>query len=133
MADPKALTALSAETRFSYSDNAVTVPELKLQLDETSINGKLSLPSLSPLAANFNVAVDRINLDRYLPPPSDAYTPLGTGAEDDGAGLERLDPVCLMDVDPAMARWKSEYNGRTYYFCAPGCKKAFEREPQAYI
>jgi cobaltochelatase CobN len=29
--------------------------------------------------------------DRYLPPPGDAYTPLGTGAEDDSAGLERLE------------------------------------------
>jgi cobaltochelatase CobN len=70
--------------------------------------------------------------ERYLPPPGDAYMPLGTGAEDDGAGLERLDPVCLMDVDPATARWQTEYNGRTYYFCAPACKKAFEREPHAY-
>jgi YHS domain-containing protein len=70
--------------------------------------------------------------DRYLPLAGETYTPLGTGAEDDGGGLERLDPVCLMDVDPATARWQTEYNGRTYYFCAPGCKKAFEREPQAY-
>ncbi len=71
--------------------------------------------------------------ERYLPPPGDAYVPLGMGAEDDGAGLERLDPVCLMDVDPATARWQAEYNGRTYSFCAPACKKPFEREPQAYV
>lgn len=71
--------------------------------------------------------------ERYLPPPEGAYEPLGTGAEDDGAGLERLDPVCLMDVDPATAKWKSEYNGRTYFFCAPSCKKAFERAPQEYV
>jgi YHS domain-containing protein len=71
--------------------------------------------------------------ERYLPPPEADYAPLGTGAEEDGGGLERLDPVCLMDVDPATARWKSEYQGRTYYFCAPGCKKAFEREPAAYL
>ncbi|MBV9789093.1 MAG: YHS domain-containing protein [Chloroflexi bacterium] len=37
-----------------------------------------------------------------------------------------------MDVDPATARWSSEYNGRTYYFCAPSCKKSFERDPAAY-
>ena len=71
--------------------------------------------------------------ERYLPPPEGELIALGSGAEDDGAGLERLDPVCLMDVDPATARWSSEYNGRTYYFCAPGCKKAFEREPTAYV
>ncbi|HEU4328009.1 MAG TPA: YHS domain-containing protein [Roseiflexaceae bacterium] len=71
--------------------------------------------------------------ERYLPPPEAGYAPLGAGAEDDGGGLERLDPVCLMDVDPATARWTAEYGGRTYYFCAPGCKKAFEREPEAYL
>jgi YHS domain-containing protein/(2Fe-2S) ferredoxin len=71
--------------------------------------------------------------ERYLPPPEADYAPLGTGAEADGGGLERLDPVCLMDVDPATARWSSEHGGRTYFFCAPGCKKAFDREPEAYI
>lgn len=70
--------------------------------------------------------------ERYLPPPEGSYISLGAGAEDDGAGLERLDPVCLMDVDPATAKWKSEYNERTYYFCAPSCKKAFERAPHEY-
>ncbi|HYF64881.1 MAG TPA: YHS domain-containing protein, partial [Herpetosiphonaceae bacterium] len=53
--------------------------------------------------------------------------------EGDAGGLERLDPVCLMDVDPATARFSLEYRGRTYYFCAPGCKKAFERDPAAYV
>ncbi len=71
---------------------------------------------------------------RYLPPPEGNDTRFNVVVEeDDGAGLERLDPVCLMDVDPATARWKSEYAGRTVYFCAPSCKKAFDRDPQAYL
>jgi YHS domain-containing protein len=43
------------------------------------------------------------------------------------------DPVCGMEVDPQTARHTSEYEGTTYYFCAPGCKKAFEAEPQKYL
>jgi YHS domain-containing protein len=71
---------------------------------------------------------------RYLPSPSDnAELALTLPQDDDGAGLERLDPVCLMDVDPATARWSSEYHGRSYYFCAPSCKKSFERDPAAYV
>lgn len=69
---------------------------------------------------------------RYLPPPSGVTLPLEVSADDD-AGLERLDPVCLMDVDPTTARWSTEFDGRTFYFCAPACKKAFERDPQAYL
>jgi YHS domain-containing protein len=43
------------------------------------------------------------------------------------------DPVCGMDVDEDKAPAKSEYQGRTYYFCAPGCKAAFERDPEKYV
>jgi YHS domain-containing protein len=43
------------------------------------------------------------------------------------------DPVCGMDVDPKTAAGQSEYQGQTYYFCAPGCKKAFDKEPEKYV
>jgi Cu+-exporting ATPase len=43
------------------------------------------------------------------------------------------DPVCGMDVNPAQAAGQSEYQGRTYYFCSPGCKRAFDKEPQKYV
>ena len=43
------------------------------------------------------------------------------------------DPVCDMDVDPKTAAGKSEYQGQTYYFCGPGCKKAFDKDPQKFV
>lgn len=43
------------------------------------------------------------------------------------------DPVCGMDVDPKTAAGQSEYQGQTYYFCAPGCKIAFDKEPEKYV
>jgi Cu+-exporting ATPase len=42
------------------------------------------------------------------------------------------DPVCGMMVDPETAPAKAEYKGKTYYFCAPGCRVAFERDPEKY-
>jgi len=44
-----------------------------------------------------------------------------------------IDPVCKMTVDERTARFKTEYKGKTYYFCAPGCKKAFEKNPEEYL
>ena len=38
-----------------------------------------------------------------------------------------------MDVDEKKAPAKSDYQGKTYYFCAPGCKKAFDANPQKYL
>jgi YHS domain-containing protein len=43
------------------------------------------------------------------------------------------DPVCGMEVEPARAAGTVEYQGETYYFCSPGCKAAFEREPEKYL
>lgn len=43
------------------------------------------------------------------------------------------DLVCGMDVDPKTAEWKSEYKGQVYYFCSPGCKRSFDKEPEKYI
>ncbi len=42
------------------------------------------------------------------------------------------DPVCGMEVDEKTAPAKSEYMGKTYYFCSPGCKKAFDENPSKY-
>lgn len=44
-----------------------------------------------------------------------------------------VDPVCKMQVDEESAAAKSEYKGQTYYFCAPGCKRAFEENPEKYL
>jgi YHS domain-containing protein len=43
------------------------------------------------------------------------------------------DPVCGMDVDESKAAATTEYKGQTYYFCAPGCKVAFEADPNKYL
>jgi YHS domain-containing protein len=50
-----------------------------------------------------------------------------------GEGVRVKDPVCDMDVDPKTAAASYEYKGQAYYFCAPGCKSAFEKDPEKYI
>ena len=53
------------------------------------------------------------------------------------------DPVCGMEVDEAKASahqstpgWpaagSSTYKGKTYYFCASQCEKAFDANPEQY-
>jgi YHS domain-containing protein len=43
------------------------------------------------------------------------------------------DPVCKMTIDENNAAGKSEYNGKTYYFCAMVCKTKFDANPSAYV
>ena len=44
-----------------------------------------------------------------------------------------LDPVCGMTVDVAKTKLTSDYKGKTIYFCAPGCKRAFDKAPERYL
>ncbi|MHB8926867.1 MAG: YHS domain-containing protein [Bacillota bacterium] len=43
------------------------------------------------------------------------------------------DPVCQMDVDEKTAKGQTVYKGQTYYFCSPGCKTAFDQDPERYL
>jgi YHS domain-containing protein len=43
------------------------------------------------------------------------------------------DPVCKMTIDESKAAGKSEYNGKTYFFCASGCKAKFDANPAVYV
>jgi len=48
------------------------------------------------------------------------------------AGPE-IDPVCQMQVDPAQAADRYDYNGHTYYFCCEGCRRKFQADPERYL
>lgn len=69
-----------------------------------------------------------------------ASAPAVVGASSSAAGRQTaaepdvaIDPVCKMAVEIATAAYTSRHNGRTYYFCATGCKAAFEANPAAYV
>lgn len=42
------------------------------------------------------------------------------------------DLVCGMDVSEE-TKFKTEYEGKTYYFCSLGCKEEFEGNLQKYV
>jgi Cu+-exporting ATPase len=42
------------------------------------------------------------------------------------------DPVCGMEVKPDEAAASYDYEGKTYYFCAEGCKEKFAEEPEKF-
>jgi xanthine dehydrogenase accessory factor len=44
-----------------------------------------------------------------------------------------IDLVCGMTVTADESGRPFEYDGTTYFFCCPGCRTAFEKEPERYI
>ena len=37
-----------------------------------------------------------------------------------------------MDLEESQAKASTEFEGRTYYFCADACREEFESSPQQY-
>jgi YHS domain-containing protein len=43
------------------------------------------------------------------------------------------DPVCGMAVNPLTSDIVATIDGKTYYFCAEGCRQSFEAAPHKYL
>lgn len=46
------------------------------------------------------------------------------------------DVVCGMQIDEEDAEAQglvSEYQGEEFFFCSPGCKQAFDQNPEKYV
>jgi xanthine dehydrogenase accessory factor len=48
------------------------------------------------------------------------------------ATTEAKDPICGMTVEIAAARHRSDWAGRSVYFCCLRCKELFDADPQRY-
>jgi AsmA protein len=66
--DPKVLAKLAASGEFAYGGNAARATKLDMQLDDSGLRGSLGVTNLDTKAMTFDLALDRINLDRYMSP-----------------------------------------------------------------
>jgi AsmA protein len=66
--DAGVLRRASAQLSFQGTPAALTVAPLNVRLDDTALQGELQVRDLTHPAATFKLAIDAIDLDRYLPP-----------------------------------------------------------------
>ncbi|MCW4008417.1 MAG: copper-translocating P-type ATPase [Candidatus Bathyarchaeota archaeon] len=59
------------------------------------------------------------------------YEPKGVEFKEE-APVTVKDPVCGMEIEPATAYSKTEYKGKTYYFCSQHCEEEFKKNPAKY-
>ena len=62
---------------------------------------------------------------------SEEYSPPLRAPRDQEAPTFAVDPICGMTVTAEPSALHLEHDGETIYFCAPGCKKTYEREHMA--
>ncbi|MDE2196257.1 MAG: AsmA family protein [Gammaproteobacteria bacterium] len=65
--DANALTRAAANFDFSIAPESVALPMLDIKLDDTTITGKLALKDFKSRALSFDLNLDQLDADRYLP------------------------------------------------------------------
>ncbi len=78
MADPSAMGKAKLTTEFSAGLNAAGLEKLRLQLDDTTLSGSASVKNFKAPVIRYQLVVDGVDADRYLPPPSDKPAPKAT-------------------------------------------------------
>ncbi len=74
-ADPTVLQALEANLEFTATTTSAATPRLELKLDDTTVTGSAGITDFGRSAIRFDLAIDAIDADRYLPPPSEEAPP----------------------------------------------------------
>ena len=70
MADGNALNRAELVSRLSGTANSLALEELTLKLDDSTFTGRIAISDFARQALRVDLKGDRLNLDRYLPPPS---------------------------------------------------------------
>lgn len=80
--DAKVLRRLSLNTKLQASGSQLNLENLKIKLDQTNLRGHLYLKTLKQPAIAFNLDLDQIDIDSYLPPPSASPPPKSPSSSD---------------------------------------------------
>ncbi len=70
MQDPNALSKLAFSSELFISKQAARLKNLNIRLDDSQLQGQLAVNDFETQAITFNLKLDKIDLDRYMPPKS---------------------------------------------------------------
>ena len=93
--DPKALSALSLSTNFAYDAQGAALDGLVVKLDDTQLKGALRYAGGKTADVKFDLAADKIDLDRYRPPEGSTPAPKTAAAEQPKPRKEGAEPMSL--------------------------------------
>ncbi|MGD8428957.1 MAG: AsmA family protein, partial [Ectothiorhodospiraceae bacterium] len=88
--DSDALQNLEGSVTFRVVGSRVELKPLRLALDKSTLNGEATIRDFAGPAADFDLALDNIDVDRYLPPPSETEEKSG---EEPAKGEKKPTPL----------------------------------------
>lgn len=68
-ADAKVLQSASFSGQLTAGAKSAAIEALRLKLDDTTLSGELTVRDFASQAMSFALSADRLDADRYLPPP----------------------------------------------------------------
>jgi len=99
--DVKALSSAELSVAFTADANSVKIDKLTARIDDSQLAGSASVSNFTAPNVRFDLGMDRLNLDRYLPPKhaggkaSPAIAAAGTGSAAGGISFEILRKLSL--------------------------------------
>jgi AsmA protein len=69
--DPAVLSRFLLESDYRLTETAMSLSGMSLVLDDTRVKGSAAVEDLEKMALTFDLAVDAINVDRYLEPEAE--------------------------------------------------------------
>lgn len=86
--DPSALGKVAFHGEVRAGATSLRVQNGELTLDETTVRIDLDVPSVSPLNLTGELGLDRIDLDRYLPPDAGGEAAAAPSETGEGGGVD---------------------------------------------
>lgn len=87
--DPNVLTQVGVDTLYTGTTNSLNLSKMSLKLDDSTATGTLGVADFAKQALRFDLNIDDINADRYLPPkPEGGEAPATPETAATGAATE---------------------------------------------
>jgi AsmA protein len=97
--DAKVLRRLSLNTKLQASASQLNLENLKIKLDKTNLIGNLYLKNLKQATIAFNLFLDQIDIDSYLPPSSSSSSSPSSPPSSSSGNALLLPLEILRDLD----------------------------------
>jgi AsmA protein len=107
-ADTDVLTRASAKANLLYNSSQIGLRDMQLTLDDSTMTGRLALEGER---VTWDLSVDDINVDRYLPPSQESDAPAEEGSLDE-VDLP-LDVMKTVDARGELKFGKAKFSGLT--------------------
>lgn len=95
-ADGNVLSKASLKSALEATPSRLMLSGLEMRLDDTALTGSAGVSDFASQALRFDLALDAIDLDRYLPPPREGQQAGSPGA---AAGAAGIDPAVLRPLN----------------------------------